>query len=88
MSNYNLETIKQTAVYQANIEAVKAFYPGHEEDFARELMVAANSTKVKFSPHDSRIIGIFCWADTPQGHDYWCELNRQIKSYYARKAEA
>lgn len=88
MSNYTIKSIRKTAVYKANIAAVKAIYPGHALDFARELKTAANSPKVKFKPYDSRIIGIFSWGYTPQGYDCWRELHRQIKSYNARKAAA
>lgn len=88
MSKYTMITIKKTAVYKANIEAVRAIYPGREKDFARELKIAANSPTINFKSNDSRIIGVFCWANTPQGHDCWGELHNQICEYHARKAEA
>lgn len=75
MKRYTLKTIKKTKVYQANIEAVRAIYPGHEEDFARELMVAANAAEVFFD-HVSLEFA-FKWAKAPQGFLPW------IKLYYA-----
>lgn len=70
---YTLKTIKKTKVYQANIEAVRAVFPGHEEDFARELMIAANSAP-RFLEYENLLISAFTWGGTPQGHDAWSAL--------------
>lgn len=85
---YTLKTIKQTAVYQANIEAVKAIYPGHEEDFARELVRAANSTEAIFKPLETSIFNSFLWHETPQGYNYWQKIDWQIVIHNAEKAAA
>lgn len=70
---YTLKTIKQTKTYQANVEAVRAVFPGHEKDFARELMIAANSAP-NFMDDDEALNGAFVWKEAPQGHDSWSTL--------------
>ena len=72
MKRYTLKTIKQTTLYKANIEAVRAVFPGHEEDFARELMIAANSAPNFLD--DEALNGAFVWKETPQGRDSWSTL--------------
>lgn len=73
MKRYTLKTIKKTKVYQANIEAVRAMFPGHEEDFARELMIAADSAP-RFHKDENLIIRAFIWSATPQGSNAWSAL--------------
>jgi len=77
MKIYTLKTIKQTKCYKGNIAAIKVLYPDHVEDFARELMVAANHEYI-FDDHVD-IQSAFYWAVSPQGHDAWCELYYSIK---------
>lgn len=75
MKKYTLKTIKQTKCYKANIDAIKAIYPDHVEDFARELMIAANSINflsLKF------IDECFIWKTSPQGHQPWSCLYHQM----------
>lgn len=70
---YTLKTIKKTECYKANIEAVRAVFPGHEEDFARELMIAVNNAST-FLDDDEALNGAFIWKETPQGHNSWSTL--------------
>lgn len=84
MKRYTLKTIKKTKVYQANIEAVRAIYPGPEEDFARELMAAANHlirSGGRFLQDENRLIGAFVWSATPQGNAAWASLYWAIHAY-------
>lgn len=87
---YTLKTIKKTKVYQANIEAVRAVFPGHEEDFARELMIAANSLKERgliFRASEPRLVAAFGWVHTPQGDAPWWELNRHLERFKRDKEQ-
>lgn len=80
---YTIAAIKKTEVYKANIAAISAIYPGHEEDFARELMIAANS------PCDftgwPMISEAFKWVRTPQGDTAWRKICHEIYKYEATK---
>jgi hypothetical protein len=80
MKRYTLKTIKKTKCYQANIEAVRAIYPGHEDDFARELMIAANEASADWSDH-SGITFAFLFHKTPQDSKPWVDLVKAIRKY-------
>jgi hypothetical protein len=80
MKRYTLKTIKKTKCYQANVEAVRAIYPGHEDDFARELMIAANAVRL-FNAEGDLLVSLFKWNDSPQGHDAWETLYWAICKY-------
>lgn len=71
---YTIKTIKKTKVYLANVKKVRKIWPDHVEDFAHELMVAANSfdeCQYKFSHDEPCIGGAFIFAETPQGGAAW-----------------
>lgn len=80
MSKYTLKTIKDTAIYKANIKAVAAIYPGHEEDFAHELLAVANSN-LCMNPDAKTIATAFHWESAPQGHNCWSDLYHEIFRY-------
>jgi hypothetical protein len=82
MSKYTLKTIKQTKCYKANIDAIRAIYPDHVKDFARELMVGFNTAASVVN--DESIIGVFFWSSTAQGHDPWKNLYLTIKRWKAK----
>lgn len=85
MKKYTLKSIKQTPVYKANIDAVRAIYPAHAEDFARELMIAFNyiymSNKDTFMSLATNIRHSFLWVVSPQGEAPWRLLCYEIEGY-------
>ena len=84
MKKYTIEEIKKTNVYKSNIEAVKAIYPRRGEDFAYELMVAANSAGTNNSScslNDACLCFAFFWEDTYQGYGSWNVLCDEIYKY-------
>ena len=80
---HTITSIKKTKVYNANIAAISAIYPGHEEDFAWELMIVANSPCPFYD--QPRISAAFLWELTPQSHVAWGKLNGEILKYEATK---
>lgn len=90
MKKYTLRTIKRTTIYRANVEAVRAIWPEHVEDFARELKVAANhliSNGGNFRAENGSLICAFGWMHTPQGADRWADLNIALDRYELKGAE-
>ncbi|CAB4163671.1 CUE domain containing protein [uncultured Caudovirales phage] len=77
---YTLKTIKKTKCYKANVEAVRAMFPGHEEDFARELMIAANNNGGGWRDNEY-VSGAFYWHLSPQGYAPWEKLTTVISIY-------
>lgn len=74
---YTLKTIKQTKCYKANIDAIKAIYPDHVEDFARELMIAANHEDSNFGDCED-IEWAFRWYFMLGKGGAWGELYYKI----------
>ena len=85
MKKYTIEEIKKTNVYKSNIEAVNAIYPGHGKDFARELMVAANSID-RVELHCTSISGSFSWDYSPQSYLPWQKLHQEIRNFNRNKS--
>ena len=49
------------------------------EEFARMLSLVSPI----IVDADTRLDESFYWDQTPQGHEYWCELNNRLKPAYA-----
>ena len=84
MKKYTIKSIKKTNVYKSNIEAVNAIYPRHGQDFARELMIVANSIdRVKLNAVS--IAGAFSWDLAPQSYLPWQKIYTEIKNFNNNK---
>lgn len=68
--------IKKTALYR---RLAPYIIKRDREEFARMLSLA-NPVHVDA---DTRLDESFYWAQTPQGHEYWHELNNRLKPAYA-----
>lgn len=78
---YTIKTIKKTKVYLANVKKVRKIWPDHVEDFAEELMVAANwleDSVFKFNRDTPSILGAFVWKETPQGREPWFNIYQAL----------
>lgn len=82
MKKYTLAQIKKLPVYKHNIKAIRALYPDHVKDYARELRRAfSSSLTIMVSQKDKDLYYVFSWRSSPQGHDAWATLHRQIYRY-------
>ena len=88
MKKYTIKSIKNTNVYKSNIAAVNAIYPGHGEDFARELMIAANSIRRidlncirRIDLNCISIVGVFLWHLAPQSYMPWRKIYTEIRNF-------
>ena len=85
MKKYTIKSIKKTNVYKSNIEAVNAIYPGHGNDFARELMIVANGID-RVELNCTSIASSFTWHYSPQLYLPWCQLHQKIRNFNDNKS--
>lgn len=58
-------------------------YVGFTYGIQLRVLCSPSGSERKFSIYlaEELINYAFCWADTPQGHEFWSELSREWKIY-------